>query len=74
MSAPDAETQGGGPRGGPRRWTGKGPRPARHIPWPEVGATISFRRARLIFLAVQTPPICAHWTSQDDGYGPKALC
>ncbi|SLM38355.1 hypothetical protein LPUS_08518 [Lasallia pustulata] len=30
------ETKGGGFRGGPKRWTGGGPRPARHIPWPEI--------------------------------------
>lgn len=29
-------TKGGGMRGGPKRWTGTGPQPARHIPWPEV--------------------------------------
>ena len=28
--------KGGGSRGGPERWTGNGPAPARHIPWPEV--------------------------------------
>ena len=30
------ETKGGGYRSGPKRWTGRGPAPARHIPWPEV--------------------------------------
>ncbi len=33
------ESQGGEYHGGPRRWTGKGPPPARHIPWPEVRLT-----------------------------------
>ncbi|KAL9120846.1 MAG: hypothetical protein Q9187_002595 [Circinaria calcarea] len=33
---PGAHTKGGGLRGGPKRWTGAGPRPARHIPWPEI--------------------------------------
>jgi hypothetical protein len=33
---PEANIKGGGQRGGPRRWDGSGPRPARHIPWPEV--------------------------------------
>ena len=35
--AKGSNTKGGGYRGGPKRWTGSGPRPARHIPWPEVG-------------------------------------
>ncbi len=35
------ELKGGGLRGGPKRWTGKGPRPARHIPWPEVRTKIN---------------------------------
>ncbi|MDI1489456.1 MAG: hypothetical protein OHK93_008735 [Ramalina farinacea] len=30
------ETKGGGYRSGPKRWTGSGPAPARHIPWPEI--------------------------------------
>ncbi|KAL8788040.1 MAG: hypothetical protein Q9195_007506 [Heterodermia aff. obscurata] len=30
------QNKGGGYRGGPKRWTGSGPRPARHIPWPEI--------------------------------------
>ena len=34
-----AENKGGGYHGGPKRWTGKGPKPARHIPWPEVRLT-----------------------------------
>ena len=29
-------TKGGNYHGGPKRWTGSGPAPARHIPWPEV--------------------------------------
>ncbi|MCJ1247765.1 hypothetical protein MMC30_004980 [Trapelia coarctata] len=33
---PGSELKGGGLRGGPKRWTGNGPRPARHIPWPEI--------------------------------------
>ena len=33
---PGPDTKGGGFRGGPKRWTGRGPAPARHIPWPEV--------------------------------------
>ncbi|MCJ1281611.1 hypothetical protein MMC26_000931 [Xylographa opegraphella] len=33
---PGSNLKGGGFRGGPRRWTGAGPRPARHIPWPEI--------------------------------------
>lgn len=33
---PGAETKGGGFHGGPKRWTGRGPAPARHIPWPEI--------------------------------------
>ncbi|KAL9616629.1 MAG: hypothetical protein Q9160_008512 [Pyrenula sp. 1 TL-2023] len=33
---PDPQFKGGGLRGGPRRWTGSGPRPARHVPWPEL--------------------------------------
>ena len=31
------ETKGGTYHGAPKRWTGRGPAPARHIPWPEVG-------------------------------------
>ena len=33
---PNEEFKGGEYHGGPKRWTGKGPPPARHIPWPEV--------------------------------------
>ncbi|KAF6231876.1 hypothetical protein HO173_009959 [Letharia columbiana] len=33
---PGPDTKGGGFRGGPKRWTGGGPAPARHIPWPEI--------------------------------------
>ncbi|MCJ1478895.1 hypothetical protein MMC13_007579 [Lambiella insularis] len=33
---PGSNLKGGGLRGGPKRWTGGGPRPARHIPWPEI--------------------------------------
>ncbi|MCJ1431341.1 hypothetical protein MMC27_000692 [Xylographa pallens] len=33
---PGSNLKGGGFRGGPKRWTGAGPRPARHIPWPEI--------------------------------------
>ncbi|KAG8530244.1 uncharacterized protein KY384_004744 [Bacidia gigantensis] len=33
---PGPETQGGYYHGPPKRWTGRGPTPARHIPWPEV--------------------------------------
>lgn len=40
---PGSETQGGGFRGGPKRWTGRGPAPARHIPWPEVRSPASQR-------------------------------
>ncbi|KAI9695734.1 MAG: hypothetical protein M1836_006100 [Candelina mexicana] len=29
-------SKGGGPRGAHKKWSGKGPTPARHIPWPEV--------------------------------------
>ncbi|KAG7002432.1 hypothetical protein G7Y79_00027g061240 [Physcia stellaris] len=32
----NAENKGGGYRGGPKRWSGRGPKPARHIPWPEI--------------------------------------
>src|SRR5436305_14745867 len=33
---PQTGPKGDGSRGGPGRWDGTGPRPARHIPWPEV--------------------------------------
>ncbi|CAD6589992.1 MAG: hypothetical protein ASARMPRED_004509 [Alectoria sarmentosa] len=33
---PGPDSKGGGFRGGPKRWTGAGPAPARHIPWPEI--------------------------------------
>ena len=36
LYAAGPETKGGEWKGGPRRWTGRGPPPARHIPWPEV--------------------------------------
>ena len=36
LHGPGSDTKGGGYRGGPKRWTGHGPAPARHIPWPEV--------------------------------------
>lgn len=36
LHGPGPDTKGGGYRGGPKRWTGGGPAPARHIPWPEV--------------------------------------
>lgn len=36
LNGPGPDTKGGGFRGGPKRWTGRGPAPARHIPWPEV--------------------------------------
>lgn len=39
---PGSEFKGGGLRGGPKRWTGNGPRPARHIPWPEVGTAFDY--------------------------------
>ena len=42
-SAKEGETKGGGLRGGPKRWTGRGPAPARHIPWPEVGANSGWK-------------------------------
>ncbi|KAI9816911.1 MAG: hypothetical protein M1827_001556 [Pycnora praestabilis] len=29
-------SKGGDPRGGPKRWTVTGPKPAGHVPWPEV--------------------------------------
>ena len=38
---PGPDTKGGGLRGGPKRWTGHGPAPARHIPWPEVMGALS---------------------------------
>ena len=38
---PGEESKGGEYHGGPRRWTGRGPPPARHIPWPEVRLTPS---------------------------------
>ena len=36
IHGPGPETKGGGYHGGPKRWTGRGPAPARHVPWPEV--------------------------------------
>ncbi|KAM0801919.1 hypothetical protein BDR22DRAFT_845675 [Usnea florida] len=33
---PGPDSKGGGFKGGPKRWTGAGPAPARHIPWPEI--------------------------------------
>ena len=38
---PGPETKGGEYKGGPKRWTGRGPAPARHIPWPEVRILLS---------------------------------
>ncbi|KAI9716358.1 MAG: hypothetical protein M1812_005424 [Candelaria pacifica] len=29
-------SKGGGPRGAHKKWSGRGPTPARHVPWPEV--------------------------------------
>jgi len=57
MGGPDPDTQGGGYRGGPRRWTGKGPRPARHIPWPEVcnSEHSYWRRTNNVVIALQAP-------------------
>ena len=40
-------SKGGGDRGGPKRWTGHGPKPARHIPWPEVSIPVSDSMAKL---------------------------
>ena len=39
FAAPGPNTIGGGLKGGPKRWSGRGPAPARHIPWPEVCLT-----------------------------------
>jgi hypothetical protein len=45
---PETNSKGGGQRGGPRRWDGSGPRPARHIPWPEVCFTLYIATNSLI--------------------------
>lgn len=42
---PGLETKGGGYHGGPKRWTGRGPAPARHVPWPEVSAFLAFEES-----------------------------
>jgi hypothetical protein len=73
---PEAHSKGGGQRGGPRRWDGGGPRPARHIPWPEVCFTVHTTKNLLIsafVAAFQTPSVKSHWTLEDDGHGAQAL-
>ena len=74
---PEANTKGGGQRGGPRRWDGSGPRPARHIPWPEVCFALYMATKSLKFVllaAVQTPPVEFNRTPENDGHGAQALC
>lgn len=44
MHGPGPNTKGGGFRGGPKRWNGGGPAPARHVPWPEVRAVVALDR------------------------------
>ncbi|KAI9846059.1 MAG: hypothetical protein M1830_007472, partial [Pleopsidium flavum] len=60
-------TKGGGPRGGPKRWTGGGPRPARHIPWPEIFkhhiSVVEGHLKMLEMIKKHTTPETGNWRS-----------
>lgn len=67
------ETKGGEYHGAPKRWTGRGPVPARHIPWPEVSTdsnSCSYISDRLL-LAIQASHLCRRRPPEDDRHGPQ---
>ena len=68
------ETKGGGYRSGPKRWTGSGPAPARHIPWPEVRLPCNILRKEHIDSSFSDLPpshLSYRRPLEDDRHGPQ---
>lgn len=68
------DTKDGGQRGGPKRWKGSGPKPARHIPWPEVSSSVSTRSNHILtrlYPDLQAPHFPHRRSLEDDGHGQE---